>query len=46
MCMMMMTNEGEGKDYDGNEIIQIKGTGQWSQCWRNLLTVGQNIPKD
>ena len=27
MCMMMKTNEGEGKDYDGNEIIQIKGTG-------------------
>ena len=25
--MIMMTNEGEGKDYDGNEIIQIKGTG-------------------
>ena len=36
--MMMMTNEGEGKDYDGNEIIQIKGTGHniGEICWLSV----------
>ena len=36
--MIMMTNEGEGKDYDGNEIIQIKGTGHnvGEICWLSV----------